>query len=143
MWVAVVMVITACATQKSKSTATTTTTTGKTMPPAGTTTSPAAGTQSTTSPGAASSAPARPATGPKSFASFFDRSKLQTQKGLILVHFQDDKYYFEIPNSLMGKDFLTVTRYVRTTPGVPENMVANRQMKMYCVLNVDRKTKFS
>jgi hypothetical protein len=118
MWAAVVIVVTGCATQKNKQTANTTST-SKTMPPAGTatTTSPATGSQGNTSPGTTNQGAARPATGPKSFSSFFDRSKLRTQKGLIVVHFQDDKYYFEIPNDLMGKDFLTVTRYVRTTPG--------------------------
>ncbi|HVK97359.1 MAG TPA: zinc-dependent metalloprotease [Flavisolibacter sp.] len=36
---------------------------------------------------------------------------------MIVVHWQDDKYYFEIPNTLLGKDFLTVTRFVRTPAG--------------------------
>ena len=79
------------------------------MPPGGTTT-----TNAQTTPG---STTASSRTGPRSFASFFDRSKLRSQKGLIVVHWQDDKYYFEIPNALMGKDLLTVTRYVRTSPG--------------------------
>ncbi|ANE53424.1 glutaminyl-tRNA synthetase [Flavisolibacter tropicus] len=83
------------------------------MPPAGTNgTGGTNGTPGTGTPGAVA-----PKSGPKSFASFFDRSKLRTEKGLIVVHFQDDKYYFEIPNALMNKDFLTVTRYVRMTPG--------------------------
>lgn len=58
-------------------------------------------------------------TSPKSFRSFFDSAKLRTQKGLLVVHWQDDKYYFEIPNSLLGKDLLTVTRYVRMAAGAP------------------------
>jgi hypothetical protein len=104
MWAAVLSGISSCATQKSKSS----TTGAKIMPPGGTTTTNAQTTGSTT---------ASPRTGPRSFASFFDRSKLRSQKGLIVVHWQDDKYYFEIPNALMGKDLLTVTRYVRTSPG--------------------------
>lgn len=77
-----------------------------TMPPGGTSTS----TTGTVTP---------PKPGPKSFRSFFDASKLRTQKGLINVYWQDDKYYFEIPNSLMGRDFLTVTRFVRMAAGAP------------------------
>ncbi len=109
MGAVVAMVATGCATQKNKK-ATQSTTSVKTMPPAGT-----GGTTGASVPGA--QGPATPRTSPKAFASFFDRSKLRTEKGLITVHFQDDKYYFEIPNTMMGKDFLTVTRYVRMTPG--------------------------
>ncbi|MDQ6812398.1 MAG: zinc-dependent metalloprotease [Bacteroidota bacterium] len=85
------------------------------LPPAGTTsmTTPA-GTTPTT-PAAFAITP--PRTSPKSFKAFFDTSKIRTQKGLIVVHWQDDKYYFEIPNALMGKDLLTVTRYSRTAAG--------------------------
>lgn len=54
---------------------------------------------------------------PKTFKSFFDSSKVRTQKGLITVYWQDDKYYFEISNSLLGKDLLAVTRFVRTAAG--------------------------
>jgi len=78
---------------------------------------PPAGTASMTGDSARSRASAR--TGPKSFKSLFDTAKLRTQKGLLVVHWQDDKYYFEIPNSLLGKDLLTVTRYVRMAAGAP------------------------
>jgi hypothetical protein len=108
----VIVVAVGCATQKGKQPPVPANTANKAMPPAGTNTvggaTPATGTSSSST---------APRTGPKSFASFFDQSKLRTQKGLIIVHFQDDKYYFEIPNTLMGKDFLTVTRFVRMTPG--------------------------
>ncbi len=86
------------------------------MPPAGTTTAPGAG-LTTATPPSSTGTPPRPA--PKSFRSFFDQSKVRTQKGLIVIHWQDDKYYFEIPNSLLGKDLLTVTRYVRMAAGAP------------------------
>ncbi len=82
--------------------------TAQTMPPAGTVSPTAAG---TTTPTAAAR------TGPKPFNTFFDAKKLRTQKGLIVVHWQDDKYYFEIPNTLFGKDFLAVTRFVRMAAG--------------------------
>lgn len=106
MWALLISGITSCATQKK-----TAPTATRPMPPGGTT----ATTNGASTSSGGSAAAAR--TGPKSFASFFDRSKLRTQKGLIVVHWQDDKYYFEIPNALMEKDFLTVTRYVRTSPG--------------------------
>lgn len=73
-----------------------------------------AGTVSPTNGGTASPTTPR---APKSFTSFFDAKKLRTQPGLIVVHWQDDKYYFEIPDALMGKDFLTVTRFVRMAAG--------------------------
>lgn len=107
VWALLISGITSCATQKKSVPAST-----KTMPPGGTTSSTV-----TASTPANGSSNAAPKTGPKSFSSFFDRSKLRSQKGLIVVHWQDDKYYFEIPNALMEKDFLTVTRYVRTSPG--------------------------
>ena len=113
MWSALVLAVTGCATQKNQPAQTGT---RKTMPPAGTTGTGNASTTGTGTPGGTGTAAAQ-RTGPKSFASFFDRSKLRSQKGLIVVHWQDDKYYFEIPNSLLGKDFLTVTRYVRMSPG--------------------------
>lgn len=73
------------------------------MPPAGTPTSTITSTL--------------PKPGPKSYKAFFDSSKVRIQKGLINVIWQDDKYYFDIPYSLMGRDFLTVTRFVRTAAG--------------------------
>ncbi|HYH14162.1 MAG TPA: zinc-dependent metalloprotease, partial [Flavisolibacter sp.] len=112
MGAAVVLVATSCATQNNNQ-PTQRTRSAKTMPPGGT--NGAGGTMGASGTGSQGSAAAK--TGPKSFASFFDRSKLRTQKGLLAVHFQDDKYYFEIPHSLMDKDFLAVTRYVRMTPG--------------------------
>jgi hypothetical protein len=109
-YTAIVMVVSSCATQTKnrKSTAT------KPMPPAGTATT-ATGTGATPSGGP----PASRSSGPRSFGSFFDMSKLRTQRGLINIHWQDDKYYFEVPNALLGKELLTVTRYVRMAAGAP------------------------
>lgn len=73
---------------------------------AGTASATVAGTSSPTTPAA-----------PKAFNTFFNAKKLRSQAGLINVHWQDDKYYFEIPNTLMGKEFLTVTRFVRMAAG--------------------------
>ncbi len=44
-------------------------------------------------------------------------SKAVTQRGMITVHKIDEKYYFEIPDSLFGRDIMTVTRYSRTAAG--------------------------
>jgi hypothetical protein len=41
----------------------------------------------------------------------------RTQKGLFTVHQVDDKYYFEIPDSLLGREILTVVRLSRTAGG--------------------------
>lgn len=76
------------------------------MPPAG-----------TNSASAMASKNEPPKTAPKSFRTFFDSSKVRTQNGLIPIIWQDDKYYFDIPASLMGKDILAVTRYTRTAAG--------------------------
>jgi hypothetical protein len=109
---ALIIIFTGCATQSKNKT----TSSGKSpLPPAGTT----AGVGmpgGAANPGGPSSTP-RPA--PKSFRTFFDQSKVKSQKGLIVIHWQDDKYYFEIPNALFGKDLLTVTRYVRMAAGAP------------------------
>jgi len=44
--------------------------------------------------------------------------KFVTRKGVITVHQQDESFYFEIPDSLLGRDILLVTR-VTQTPFVP------------------------
>ena len=40
-----------------------------------------------------------------------------TQKGLFDVHKVDDKYYFEIPDSLLNREMLVVTRFIKTPSG--------------------------
>ncbi|MCP5118750.1 MAG: zinc-dependent metalloprotease, partial [bacterium] len=44
--------------------------------------------------------------------------KAQTQDGLFKVHQVDDKYYYEIPPSQLGKELLLVVTMARSTPGV-------------------------
>lgn len=39
--------------------------------------------------------------------------KAKTQKGLFLVHKLDDRYLYEIPDSLFNRDFLVITRVAR------------------------------
>src|SRR4051812_46866606 len=35
---------------------------------------------------------------------------MKTSNGFILVHQKDDKYYFEVPNKVLGRDILIVSR---------------------------------
>lgn len=41
-----------------------------------------------------------------------------TDDGLFDVHKVDDKYFFEIPNEMMGRDMLMVTRIAKTASGI-------------------------
>ena len=41
-----------------------------------------------------------------------------TDKGLFDVHQVDDKYYYEIPDSLFGREMLVVTRIAKTASGI-------------------------
>ncbi len=43
--------------------------------------------------------------------------KAVTQRGLFTVHRIEDKWYFEIPDSILGRDILVSTRYGRTPAG--------------------------
>ncbi|MDQ2752066.1 MAG: DUF5117 domain-containing protein, partial [Bacteroidota bacterium] len=55
--------------------------------------------------------------------------KAITKRGLFTVHKVDDKWYFEIPDSLLNKQILAVTRYSRTPAGgnVYGGELANQQ----------------
>ena len=55
-------------------------------------------------------------TGPKAFAEFITK-KAVSQKGVFTVHFQEDKYFFEIPDSLLGRELMAVTRYAKVVAG--------------------------
>jgi hypothetical protein len=55
-------------------------------------------------------------TSPKSFSEFFTK-KVQAQKGVFTVYFQDDKYFFEIPDNLLGRELLAVTRFAKVAGG--------------------------
>ena len=67
-------------------------------------------------PSAETPKPAAPATKKEGIKAFSDviTSKAKTDKGLFNVHFLDGKYYYEIPDSLFGREMLAVTRYVKT-----------------------------
>lgn len=55
-------------------------------------------------------------TGPKSFKEFITK-KAVTQKGVFTVHLQDDKYYFDIQDSLLGRELIAVTRFAKVAGG--------------------------
>jgi hypothetical protein len=56
--------------------------------------------------------PAKP--GPKPYKEIIT-DKAVTTKGLFVVHKVDDKYYFELPNKLMGRDILVVNRVSKSS----------------------------
>jgi hypothetical protein len=54
--------------------------------------------------------------GPKAFGEVITK-KAVSQKGVFSVHFLEDKYYFEIPDSLLGRELLAVTRFSKVAGG--------------------------
>lgn len=70
-----------------------------------------------------------PKTGPKPYKDVIT-DKAKTSKGLITVHKVDDKYFFEIADSLIGRDIMTVTRFSKTPAGggIFGGEEVNRQM---------------
>ncbi len=84
----------------------------------------------TTPPPTTAAKPAEaPKTGPKPYKEVIT-DKAKTSKGLITVHKIDDKYFFEIADSLLGRDIMTVTRYSKTAAGggIFGGEEVNRQM---------------
>ena len=53
----------------------------------------------------------------KSFATIV--SKAKKDEGLFNVYLKDDKYYYEIPDSLLGRDMLMVTRISKMAVSIP------------------------
>ena len=60
--------------------------------------------------------PASPKTGPKPYKEIIT-DKAKTTVGLITVHKIEDKWYFEIPDSLFGREILAITRVAKTATG--------------------------
>ena len=56
-------------------------------------------------------------------------SKAISKSGLFTVHHVEDKWYFEIPDSIMGREFMAITRYSKTPGGggIYGGEVANEQ----------------
>lgn len=66
--------------------------------------------------------PAGPATGPKPYNQVIT-AKAKTDKGLFKVHFVDDRYFFEIPDSLLKREILTVSRISKAAAGNRASML--------------------
>ncbi|MDB5208992.1 MAG: zinc-dependent metalloprotease [Flavisolibacter sp.] len=58
----------------------------------------------------------RPSTGPKPYAEIIT-SKAKTDRGLFTTHKVEDKYYFEIPDALLGREILVVNRISKAPAG--------------------------
>src|SRR6516162_11640288 len=54
--------------------------------------------------------------GPKPYKDVIT-DKAVTHRGLITVHKVEDKWYFEIADSILNREILAVTRYTRTPAG--------------------------
>jgi len=67
--------------------------------------------------------------GPKPYKDVIT-DKAKTSKGLFTVHKVEDKYYFEIPDSLMGRDIMAITRFSKVAGGggVYGGELANQQV---------------
>jgi hypothetical protein len=70
--------------------------------------------------------PSKP--GPKAFSEIITKKAI-SQKGVFTVHFQDDKYFFEIPDNLLGRELIAVTRFTKVASGASKygGEVANEQ----------------
>jgi len=53
---------------------------------------------------------------PKPYNKVIDTTAV-TQVGLITVHKMDNKYLFEIPDSILGSEIMSITRYSKTPAG--------------------------
>src|ERR1700754_4061387 len=68
-----------------------------------------------------------PKTGPKPYKEVIT-DKAVTHSGLFTVHKIEDKYYFEIPDSLLLREFMAITRFGKTAGGgVYGGELANQQ----------------
>jgi len=68
-----------------------------------------------------------PKTGPKPYKEVIT-DKAKSQKGLFTVHKVEDKFYFEIPDSMMGREFMAITRLSKVPTGAGfGGEIANQQ----------------
>ncbi|GAA4411173.1 zinc-dependent metalloprotease [Nibrella viscosa] len=82
----------------------------------------------TTAPASRTGTPAPARSGPKLYKDVITKSA-QTTKGVFTVHKVDDKYYFEIPDSLMNREFMAITRIAKAPTGAGYGgELANRQV---------------
>ncbi len=66
---------------------------------------------------AAPRTPNGPANGPKPYKEVIT-AKAKSKDGLFKVHQIEDKYFYEIPDSLLGRDMLMVVRIAKTADGI-------------------------
>lgn len=90
---------------------------------------PASASAASTSATSASVATAKKdAGGPKPYREVIPASA-QTSRGLFTSHKVDDKYFLEIPDSLMGREFMAITRISKAPTGAGYGgEIANRQV---------------
>ena len=67
--------------------------------------------------------------GPKPYKEVIT-SKAISKPGLFTVHHVEDKWYFEIPDSLMGREFMAITRLCPQTPGRQRQSMEARRWPM-------------
>lgn len=86
-------------------------------------TSPAGAPQSSNTPPAAgpNAVNRPPSTGPKPYKQVITEKAI-TQKGLFNVHKVEERYFLEIPDSLLGRDILVVNRISKAAAGVRAGM---------------------
>lgn len=67
--------------------------------------------------------------GPKPYKDVIT-DKARTASGLFIVHKVDDKYFFEIPDSILGRDIMAITRFAKVAGGggVYGGELANQQV---------------
>ena len=63
-----------------------------------------------------------PKPGPKPFAEVIT-AKAQADSGLFNIYKQDDRYFFEIPDTLLGRDILVVNRIAKSAAGLRAMML--------------------
>lgn len=70
----------------------------------------------TTAPVKADTAKAKPGPGPRPYRQVIT-AKAKTQKGLFTVHKIGEDYFFEVPDSLLGREFMAVSRIAKAPTG--------------------------
>ncbi|MFZ9661256.1 MAG: DUF5117 domain-containing protein, partial [Chitinophagaceae bacterium] len=67
--------------------------------------------------------------GPKPYKEIIT-DKAKSQKGLFSVHKVDDKYFFEIPDSILGREIMAITRFSKMAGGasIYGGEMANQQV---------------
>jgi len=67
-------------------------------------------------PGAGTPPTAQRSTGPRPYNEIIT-GRARTDKGMLTTHFVDDKYYFEVPDSMLGREILVVNRISKSAAG--------------------------